>query len=197
MKRLTWNLTVFALSFSALSAENDMMKTEYVLCDFEKQDDAKQWRSIDDVVMGGISDSRFETNESIARFHGHVSLENNGGFASVRSLPRNWNLDGSPGLRLRVKGDGKQYKFCIKTDSNFDGVLYQARFQPAKDEWDTIELRFDDFVPTFRGRLVESAPPLNGADVRTLGFMISDKQSGMFELKIDWIHKMPKDSESA
>jgi hypothetical protein len=46
------------------------------------------WFSIDDRVMGGVSSSRLRYDAaSHAVFEGPLSLERNGGFASVRSPP--------------------------------------------------------------------------------------------------------------
>ena len=143
---------------------------------------------MNDVVMGGISRSEFVQSEpGIASFSGNVSLENSGGFASVRTAPRAWPAGGAGAFMLRVRGDGKRYKFTIRTDDGFDGVQYQSRFEPQALEWQEVRLPVESFVATFRGRPVPGAPPLDPARARTLGLMISDRQAGAFSLLIDWI----------
>ncbi len=157
-----------------------------ILLDFDDAADAALWRPVDDVVMGGVSSSSFDRAEpGVARFSGTVSLENSGGFASVRTPPRDWDTSGATAFLLRVRGDGKQYKFTLRTSDGFDGIQYQARFSPPAGEWTDVRLRVEDFVPTFRGRKVPFAPPLDPAKIRALGLMISDKQAGPFELLID------------
>lgn len=75
-----------------------------------------RWASVNDRVMGGVSTSQATaTNEGLA-FSGVVSLDNNGGFASIRALPCEYGLDGVIALVLRVRGDGKAYKFGMRTD---------------------------------------------------------------------------------
>jgi len=144
------------------------------------------WTSIDDVVMGGRSGSRVEcTQAGTLRFHGGVSLENNGGFASVRSPAVTAKLDGHSGLRLRLKGDGKSYKLNLRTDLGFDGTQYQASF-PTTGAWQEIDLPFGAFVPRFRGRAVE-APPLAPERIASVGLLISDRQTGPFVLDVAWI----------
>jgi monofunctional biosynthetic peptidoglycan transglycosylase len=158
------------------------------LLDFDDAADATLWRPVDDVVMGGVSRSAFGIAEpSIARFSGNVSLENFGGFASVRTPPRDWDTAGAAAFVLRVRGDGKHYKFTLRTGDGFDGIQYQARFQPPAAEWTDVRLPVDSFVATFRGRKVPFAPRLDPAKVRALGLMISDKQAGQFELLVDRI----------
>jgi monofunctional biosynthetic peptidoglycan transglycosylase len=50
-----------------------------------------------------------------------------------------------------------------------------------------VRLPIASFVPTFRGRALTGVPPLDPADVRALGFMVSDRQAGPFELLVDRI----------
>jgi hypothetical protein len=158
------------------------------LLEFDDGTDLAPWYAVDDVVMGGISRSAFEqVAPGIARFHGNVSLENSGGFASVRTAPRDWETAGARAFLLRVRGDGKTYKFTIRTGDGFDGIQYQQRFTPATGQWCDVRLPVDQFVPTFRGRRVPFAPALDAAKVRALGLMVSDRQAGAFELQVDRI----------
>ena len=157
------------------------------LLDFDDPREVGLFRPIDDVVMGGVSASRFElTAPGIARFAGMVSLANNGGFASVRSAARDWAAGGAEAFVVRAKGDGQQYKLTLRVDDGFDGLQYQARFT-AGTEWSEIRLPVAQFQPSFRGRRVAGAPPLDPGKIRMLGFMISDRQDGEFSLEIDWI----------
>jgi hypothetical protein len=158
------------------------------LLDFDDDADFAAWYAVNDVVMGGVSRSAFErAAPGVARFRGVVSLENSGGFASVRTTPRDWNTSGAAAFLLRVRGDGKTYKFTIRTGDGFDGIQYQSRFSAPVDAWTDVRLPVSGFVATFRGRRVPFAPSLDPAKVRTLGFMISDKQAGPFELLVDSI----------
>jgi hypothetical protein len=45
---------------------------------------SKPWRAINDGVMGGVSLGEIVAIDNGLRFQGTLSLENNGGFASVR-----------------------------------------------------------------------------------------------------------------
>ena len=56
-----------------------------LICDFIRPP-LLRWTSVNDVVMGGVSDSLMQVSEDgTGVFAGHLSLENNGGFASVRA----------------------------------------------------------------------------------------------------------------
>ena len=188
------NSTLSSVRRAALVAWADIvliMKTcgaEIPLFDFQTATNVPAWQVVNDDVMGGVSTSQFLllTNGG-AVFSGVVSLENNGGFASVRSALVQKNLSGSDTFVLRVRGDGRRYKFTVRTDAGFDGANYQAEFATKAGEWQEYRLPFKDFVPTFRGRVLTGVPPLNAAQIASVGFLISDKQSGPFRLEVSWI----------
>lgn len=168
-----------------------MEKTEIILEDF-KPENRLEWQIINDGVMGGLSEGLFRINpDHTADFQGIVSLENNGGFASVRAMIREASIGNFQKIVLRVKGDGKTYSFRIRTDANFDGVAYACNFVTKKDEWTEHEFKTADFVPTFRGRILQNVIPLNETSIRQIGFLISEKQTGSFSLKINWIKIIP------
>jgi NADH dehydrogenase [ubiquinone] 1 alpha subcomplex assembly factor 1 len=79
------------------------------------------------------------------------------------------------------------YKFSVRTGSGFDSPLYQCRFPTKPGAWEEHRLAINDFVATFRGQVLTGEPPLNPAQVTSVGFLISDKQAGPFRLGIAWI----------
>jgi len=152
---------------------------------------APAWQVVNDDVMGGASTSSFSVTNGVAVFRGEVSLENNGGFASVRSLSSRHDLAGCDAFVIRVRGDGRRYKFTVRTETGFDAPIYQCAFTTKRGEWEELRLAFKDFVPTFRGRVLTDAPLLDPAKVTSVGFLISDKQAGPFQLEVAWIKASP------
>ncbi len=135
--------------------------------------------------MGGVSASRLRFDVAgHAVFEGDVSLENNGGFASVRASWLDLGCADTVAYGLTAWGDGHTYKLNLRTDSGFDGVNYQAVFTPAPGLWTQTVLPVAAFAPNFRGRVVQAAPPLQPEQVRQVGLMISDKQAGEFRLPV-------------
>lgn len=158
------------------------------LYDFSNAEEVDDWRIVNDGVMGGLSKSRVGLKkDGKMRFIGFVSLENYGGFASTRTAPKDHALEGYKGLEVRVKGDGKTYKFRIRTNNNFDGAAYTINFTPKEGEWQTFSIPFEDMEATFRGRLLVDYPAINPSNIRQLGILIADKQEGNFKLEVDWI----------
>ncbi len=161
---------------------------EVILFDFGTLANMDDWLIVNDGVMGGLSKSRFILSDSnTAVFSGNVSLENNGGFASTRTKAMQFHLDGFKGILVRVKGDGKKYQFRIRTDDRFDGVSYRYHFETDIDQWQTISVPFNKCVPAFRGRILPDVEPVSLKDIQQMGFLISDKQAGDFNLETQWI----------
>ena len=176
-------ITTLALTCLTLTMNADT-SSDKILFDFTTATNPPAWQVVNDNVMGGVSTSRFQVLTNGAVFSGVVSLENNGGFASVRSSPVRQNLGGVDAFVVRVRGDGRRYKFTVRTETGFDTPIYQSPFTTKRGEWQEHRLPFKDFIPTFRGRTLTDVPPLNPAKVSSVGFIIADKQDGPFRLEV-------------
>ena len=191
LRLLNWSLFAGLILSSSAAASGEVPMKE--LGDFEETmvfnfgADADPWPNIDDPVMGGISRSRMSISGGKATFEGTVSLENNGGFASLRSRPAEHNLTGYQGIVLRILGDGKIYGVRLRTDAAFDGVSYQRKIATEAGRWIEVRLPFEAFRPVFRGREVQRYPALDPGAIKTFGLIISDRQEGTFRLEIEWI----------
>jgi NADH dehydrogenase [ubiquinone] 1 alpha subcomplex assembly factor 1 len=152
--------------------------------------DQLNWGTVHDTVMGGRSSGRIlYTQEETMLFKGNVSLENNGGFASIRSrgsLPQ-LALD-SDGLEIKIKGSGREYYFsCTHKQIALWGGGYWQKFKTKKDEWLTIQLPWENFIPRNYGMKMNNLPKMSPKDLAGLGIYMYDKKSGPFELEIDYI----------
>ena len=142
-----------------------------------------KWNIVNDTVMGGRSSSRWSKNSSALSFEGFLSLENNGGFASVRHDLNNINLSSTEGIFIKVKGDGRKYQFRIRSQAS-RWANYSQEFKTKKDIVQSFFLPYKDFKPSWRGRSVRNVPTLTGKDVRGIGFLLGDKVQGKFKLEI-------------
>ena len=79
-----------------------------MLFDFTKDADSSQWYIVDDGVMGGLSQGNFRINDDgNGEYSGRISLDNYGGFSSLRYRCGPTKIDNHTHLVLKVKGDGK------------------------------------------------------------------------------------------
>lgn len=163
---------------------------------------ASEWVASDDTVRGGLSRSSLEIippgasgnpsggSEPIASFVGNLDYEalNGSGFASQRTV------DGWPGVDLSAYDrlvlevpytDGKTYTINVKdtvlppvngveqaTVSWEHDFQLPARNATAADDYDKVIVKFEDLIPTFRGRVQNDTEPLNLADIKRFNIMI-------------------------
>jgi len=147
--------------------------------DFSNPNTLRDSWIVNDGVMGGVSQSSLRQDEDGMFFEGMVSLENNGGFASMRSSVR--FPQGTQLIELIAKGDGKRYKLVLRTELA-PRVTYVADFI-ALPTWQTYRFNLSQFKSTFRGRDV-NAPTLSFSDVIDFGILISNNQAGSFAIQL-------------
>lgn len=159
-----------------------MMNTSLIIFDFNKESDISDWVVVDDVVMGGRSNGTFDLDSNgHGVFEGVVSLENNGGFSSLRYQLERINASKYSKIKLLIKGDGKKYQLRLKSDRS-NRYAYTTIFQTTK-EWQTLEIPFSSLQPTFRGRAID-LPNYNGDSIGEIGFLFGNKQNESFKLLI-------------
>ena len=162
-------------------------KTERVLFSFDDAAAARQWTTVNDGVMGGRSDGRFRiTEDKTMQFFGTLSLENNGGFASVRSRGAKLDFEKGDSIVARVRGDGREYRMNLYTPTRRIAFSYRASFQTKKDRWIEVTIPVRTFVATSFGRVVRNQP-LEPGQVIGLGILLGDKKAGPFKLEVEWI----------
>jgi hypothetical protein len=157
-----------------------------ILYDFKEQGKGN-WRTEDDVVMGGRSDSQLKmTEENLAHFSGHVSLENNGGFCSIHQLVEDdpYTIQNSASaFKLRLNGDGKAYSFRVRTPSGRHSYGYTFT---TSGEWETITIPFKQMEASYHGRQVD-VPAYAGAPVVEMQLLIGNKKEQTFEILLERI----------
>lgn len=185
--RLPLLLTVFLLQAVA-------EKPLQPLLDFAGPDAAQKWQAVNDGVMGGVSEGRFKmTADKTLEFFGRLSLENNGGFASVRTKPTDLEINAGDTIVVRVKGDGREYVLNLYTKSRRMAFSYRAPLPTMKDEWTELSVPLEEFIPTAFGNRVQGMGPVEPDQINSLGFMLSDKKPGPFKLEVDWVKITPAD----
>jgi len=158
------------------------------LFDFTEADPAKQWQTVNDGVMGGVSEGKFKiTDTKTMEFFGTLSLENNGGFASVRTKAKKLSLEKGDTIVAKIRGDGRQYMLNLYPNKQRMAYSYRATVQTKKDEWIEVKVPLDKFEATSFGRIVKNAGLVKPEEINSLGFMLGDKKAGPFKMEIEWI----------
>ncbi|MEA5468460.1 CIA30 family protein [Spirulina sp. 06S082] len=161
----------------ALATVGEGAKGIKTLFDFNQPDEdlLASWGAVDDVVMGGVSESNIRLCDGFAVFAGTVSTANSGGFASVRH--RNFqpplDLSNYEGIQLQVKGDGKRYKFIARCEGKWDGVSYCYSFDTVANEWISPRIPFQELIPVFRAKTLTDASSFEPRRTYSLQLMFS------------------------
>jgi Complex I intermediate-associated protein 30 (CIA30) len=133
------------------------------------------WQPVNDVVMGGISSSSLQIVNNRTFFKGVVSIEQGGGFASIRTHNFQPPLDLSnyQGITLRVRGAGQRYKLFLRPSDQWDGLSYAYSFDTSANAYTDLRMPFSNFVPVQRAKTVPDAPALDRRQVASLQIMLS------------------------
>lgn len=163
-----------------------------------------------DQDIGGFSQSRIEyvtksaTDPSHMRFSGSISNQlpsdepevERTGYAAWRTQDRPatvfgralWDVDRYEYLAMHLKTDGRKYKVNLQTESLVYTDLHQHRlYAKRRGHWETILIRWRDFVRTNHGIVVEPQSEINKEKIRTIGVGLTDRLSGPFEMCISRI----------
>ena len=76
---------------------------------------ARAWSIQNDDVMGGVSEGTVQWQDEGFRWYGHTRLENNGGFSSIRSPWKSFDLTEFDTVRIRCKGTGGPFRIVFDT----------------------------------------------------------------------------------
>ncbi len=159
---------------------------EVSLYNFKSDQNLNDWIIVNDGVMGGLSQSEIHLNkDGHAVFYGSISLENNGGFASVRHRLEQDNVQNYIYVNLIVKGKPSTYQFRFKKNRD-DAYSYIQEFE-VTSEWQKVRLKLSDFYPRFRGRSL-NLPNFEADTIEEIAVLIGNKRKEKFEIEIDKIY---------
>jgi NADH dehydrogenase [ubiquinone] 1 alpha subcomplex assembly factor 1 len=145
-----------------------------------------------------------ENSKGHVRFHGNISIElpvnrpeiQRSGYAAWRTLDRPptifgkslWDIDPYAYIALRVKSDGRKYFVNLQTQSIVPTDIHQHRLYARRPgEWETVLIKWNDFVRTNHGMVVEPQGELLRQKLRTVGVGLVDRVPGPFDLCIERI----------
>lgn len=176
-----------SILFGALIGQSVLSAEAKTVFDFDEPGAGDNWFSVNDGVMGGISKGSFRiTADGSLLFSGTLSLENNGGFASIRSRNVAIDLDGATALLVKARGDGRTYWAEIRERNQQGASSFRAYLPTVEGELKTIRIPLSDFKFQTFGRSIPMRA-LNTQAAQSIGFTIADKQPGDFRLTIESI----------
>jgi NADH dehydrogenase [ubiquinone] 1 alpha subcomplex assembly factor 1 len=145
-----------------------------------------------------------ENKHGHIKFWGHISIElpvnkphiQRSGYAAWRTKDPGytifgkslWDIDSYAFLALRIKSDGRKYFVNLQTESIVPTDIHQHRLYARRPgEWETVLIKWNEFVRTNHGIVVEPQTELLRQKVRTVGIGLIDRVPGDFELCVERI----------
>lgn len=197
-----------AQDFIAIKMEGLRSPTKPLhLLDFSDPPSIQSCLCQSDTAIGGFSKASFDyvpaslSEPPHARFFGNISIDlpqnkpeiQQTGYAMWRSKDRPftffgkslWDVDEYRYLALRVKSDGRKYLVNIQTESIVYSDIHQHRlYSKRPGEWETVLIKWSDFVRTNHGRVVEPQSEMLTQKIRTIGIGLTDRIQGPFDLAV-------------
>lgn len=156
-----------------------------IIYDFKKTSNIAGWLVIDDIVMGGRSKGAFKMHaDGYGVFEGDVSLENNGGFSSIRYRFDKIKVSPDNKITFRMKGDKNSFQLRVKESAQTE-YSYIAEFTTSGN-WQTIEIPLKSMYPSYRGRKL-NRPNFSHNYIEEITFLIGNGKAEKFQLLIDKI----------
>lgn len=162
-------------------------KKEPFTIDFgtQKQSD---WFVVNDGVMGGLSNGSINYKEDSFEFKGTVSLENNGGFASVRSSFKEFNLGNYKEVELRYRLSGLDFAVTLANSKRWYNPNYKANLDNTNGDWKTIRIPLLDFEQYQVGKATGYTIDRNIlSNIIRISIISNQKKEVSFELEVDYI----------
>jgi hypothetical protein len=73
----------------------------------------------------------------------------------------------------------------LYTKSRRMAFSYRAPLPTKQGEWAEVAVPLTDFIPTAFGRRVQGMGPVEPSQINGLGFMLSDKKPGKFQMEVE------------
>ena len=156
--------------------------------DFGSKKAGQNWYAVNDGVMGGLSDGSLKLTENSLKFEGTISLENNGGFSSIRSEYGQYDLSKYTKVTMRIKTDNSSFALLLERHKRWFRPYFKQEFKVTAGEWQTVTFDFSEFDEYTVGR--KKATTMTKSDLSSvirMGFITNDKTAKAFSLEIDYI----------
>ncbi len=162
------------------------MKSEKI--DFGLKKDGKNWQVVNDGVMGGLSQGNAVLTENTVLFKGKVSLDNNGGFSSLRSSYSKKELSNYKEVEIKYRSTGISMAMSFSVSRRWYIPNYKTSLQGTKGKWKTVSFKLSELRKHYIGKAMdETLDEEAQKKIIRYGFITDEKKYGDFEFEIDYI----------
>ncbi len=145
------------------------------------------WGTVNDTVMGGRSSAKLSWDtQGALLWEGNLSLENNGGFVSIRTEQAWFDWSRFDGLEVVLEGAGREIQLTAQRQDRVVRAGGYRALIPTIDEGETkVFVPFSAFVLKRFGRRIQGPALTEGlSQAGQLGLLIADKRPGPFRVTL-------------
>jgi hypothetical protein len=149
----------------------------------------QEWVLLSDNIMGGITKSKIEYTNNSVLLSGNISLDNYGGFSSIKTKYKSVDLSKYIGIKIKFKSTNQKFAFTLEDNQDWTQPNYKREFSSKKDDtWEEVIIYFKDFqeivIGETTGNMMKSKSLKN---IVRMGIMTYEKKEGPFSLEVDYI----------
>jgi hypothetical protein len=149
----------------------------------------QEWKLLSDNIMGGVTKSKIEYTNNSVLLSGNISLDNYGGFSSIKTKYKSVDLSKYNGIKIKFKSTNQKFAFTLEDNQDWTQPNYKREFSSKKDDtWEEVIIYFKDFqeivIGETTGNMMKSKSLKN---IVRMGIMTYEKKEGPFSLEVDYI----------
>ena len=149
----------------------------------------QEWKLLSDNIMGGVTKSKIEYTNNSVLLTGNISLDNYGGFSSIKTKYKSVDLSKYNGIKIKFKSTNQKFAFTLEDNQDWTQPNYKREFSSKKDDtWEEVIIYFKDFqeivIGETTGNMMKSKSLKN---IVRMGIMTYEKKEGPFSLEVDYI----------
>lgn len=151
-------------------------------------DNCDDWFVVVDGVMGGLSKGSVVQSADSIIFRGSISLDNNGGFASLRTPYQEYDLSSYKTVTVRYKSTGQDFGLTLNKYRQFWRPTYKTNLPITNGEWKVVTCNLEDFGMYRLGEPMQGNPDNDDlSQIVRLGLISNTKAATDFEIEVDRI----------
>lgn len=156
--------------------------------DFGKSTGGQYWSVTNDGVMGGLSKGNAWLSDSTVVFKGEVSLDNNGGFSSLRSPYNSLDFSSYESAEIRLRASGLKFSVTFAKNRRFYIPNYKYVMKLESNQWEVVTFDLDELKEYRLGNATgENITQRDLKNLIGISFINEGKEEGPFVLEVDYI----------
>lgn len=165
-----------------------MLQQDTYKIDFGATKKGNSWSVVNDGVMGGLSRGSMKLTENSILFRGDISLDNNGGFSSLRRSFSEFDISNFNDIQIRYRSTGISLALTFAVSRRWYVPNYKVSLDGTSSKWKTTTIKLTDFKKHYIGKAMNEQLEKEALkEIIRIGLITDEKKYGSFEFEVDYI----------